>query len=419
MSDGIVRVGMVGAGNNTRVRHIPGLRAVEGVEIVSVCNRSRESSERVATQFETSKVYDNWLELVESDDTQAICIGTWPYMHCPVTLAALENNKHVLCEARMALDAEEAHAMLVAARQKPHLITQIVPSPVTFKVDPTIQEYVASGYLGDVLAIEVRVTQDTFADTESPLHWRQDRGLSGYNILAMGIWYDAMMRWVGPASKVMAMTKVAVQKRHNENGDLQVVTVPDHVDILCEMASGAQTNMRFSVVTGLAPGSEVWLFGSEGTLRLEGPPSLTLYGGRRGDSQLTEIPIPPEKQGRWRVEEEFINAIRGKEKVTRTPFEVGVQYMEFTEAVTRSAQTGQAIPPCPCNIISNRCRESGAPRPVMSPLLGADLMVAGCPGGRTTLIEDRALFLILCILGGQICSLPGAFSSPIGLWPFS
>ena len=135
MSDGIIRVGIVGAGNNTRVRHIPGLREMEGVEIVSVCNRSRESGERVASQFEIPRVYDNWLELVEADDTDTICIGTWPYMHCPVTLAALENNKHVLCEARMAMNAQEAHAMLAAARRKPHLVTQIVPSPFTFKVD--------------------------------------------------------------------------------------------------------------------------------------------------------------------------------------------------------------------------------------------------------------------------------------------
>ena len=50
-----------------------------------------------------------------------------------------------------------------------------------------------------------------------------------------------------------------------------------------------------------------------------------------------------DKQGTWRVEEEFVNAIRGKEKVVLTSFEDGVRYMEFTEAVTRSAQTGQAV----------------------------------------------------------------------------
>ena len=344
MSDGVVRVGIVGAGNNTRVRHIPGLRAVQGVDIVSVSNRSRQSSERVASEFEIPKVYDNWLELVEADDTDAICIGTWPYMHCPVTLAALENNKHVLCEARMATSAQEAQTMLAAARRKPHLVAQIVPSPITFKVDATIQEHVNNGYLGAVLAIEVRVTQDNFVDQDSPLHWRQNHEYSGYNILAMGIWYEAMMRRVGPASEVMAMTKVYTQIRLDEHGEPHVVTVPDHVDILCEMACGAQAHLRFSAVTGLAPGSEVWLHGSDGTLRLEGPPSLTLYGGSRGDGHLAEIPVPTEKQGRWRVEEEFVGAIRGREKVTRTPFEVGVQYMEFTEAVTRSAQTGRAIP---------------------------------------------------------------------------
>ena len=45
----------------------------------------------------------------------------------------------------------------------------------------------------------------------------------------------------------------------------------------------------------------------------------------------------------WRVEEEFVNAIRGKEKVTRTSFEEGVRYMEFTDAVTKSATTGQTV----------------------------------------------------------------------------
>jgi predicted dehydrogenase len=53
--------------------------------------------------------------------------------------------------------------------------------------------------------------------------------------------------------------------------------------------------------------------------------------------------IAADKQGKWRVEEEFVNAIRGQEKITHTSFDDGVKYMEFTEAVTRSAQTGQAV----------------------------------------------------------------------------
>ncbi|MFQ5882973.1 MAG: Gfo/Idh/MocA family protein [Candidatus Methylomirabilales bacterium] len=337
-----IRVGIVGAGANTRLKHIPGFKAIAGVEVVSVANRSRESGERAAREFGIPKVYDHWLELVEADDTDAICIGTWPSLHCPVTVAALENDKHVLCEARMAMNAAEAHAMLEAARQHPHLITQVVAAPHTLTVDRTIQELIADGYVGELLAVEVRGLQPTFVDRESPLHWRHDADLSGLNTLTMGIWYEALMRWVGPASRVMAVTKVCVPQRKDGSGGLRWVTVPDHVDIIAHLACGASAHLRFSTVTGLAPANEAWLFGTEGTLRLD-TATLKLYGGRRGDTELKEIGIPKEKQVGWRVEEEFINAIRGQEQVIRTSFEDGVRYMEFTEAVIRSAQSGQAI----------------------------------------------------------------------------
>ncbi|MBI4610346.1 MAG: Gfo/Idh/MocA family oxidoreductase [Candidatus Rokubacteria bacterium] len=342
MKNQTIRVGIVGAGANTRLRHIPGLRAIGGVEVVSVANRSRESAERAATEVGIPKVYDHWLELVEAADTDAICIGTWPYMHCPVTLAALENGKHVLCEARMAMNAAEARAMLAAARRRPHLVTQVVPAPHTLAVDRAIQELIADGYLGDVLAVEVRAMQAGFADRDGALHWRHDADLSGFNTLTLGIWYEAMMRWVGPARRVMAMTKLCVPRRKDASGVLRAVTVPDHAEVVADLACGGLARLCFSGVTGLARTNEVWLFGSEGTLRLD-TAELRLSGGRRGSTALEELAVPEAKRGRWRVEEEFVNAIRGKERVTRTSFEDGVRYMEFTEAVIRSARSGEAI----------------------------------------------------------------------------
>ena len=70
---------------------------------------------------------------------------------------------------------------------------------------------------------------------------------------------------------------------------------------------------------------------------------MTLRGGRRGDDELAEIDIPVENQGGWRVEEEFINAIRGLEPVTHTNFLDGVRYMEFADAVTLSMQSGERV----------------------------------------------------------------------------
>lgn len=342
MGDEQIRIGMVGAGANTKLRHIPGFRAMPDVEIVSVANRSPASGQKVADEFGIPKVYGSWRELVEADDTNAIFIGTWPYLHHPITLAALEAGKHVLTEARMAMNAAEAREMLAAARAHPGLVTQIVPSPFTFKFDQVLSELVASGYLGELIAVDLRSTTPAFVERDGTLGWRHDRELSGYNILNMGIWYEALMRWVGPASRVSAMTRVAAKRRVDGSGVTRTVTVPDHVDVLCELAMGGQAHLAFSAVTGLAPSNDIWLFGSEGTLHIE-MATQTLFGGKRGDAALAPIEIPAAKQGSWRVEEEFIRAIRGEERVTRTSFEDGVAYMEFTEAVTRSAQSGSAV----------------------------------------------------------------------------
>ena len=38
MSEDVIKIGIVGAGGNTKLRHIPGLREQDNVEIVSVSN---------------------------------------------------------------------------------------------------------------------------------------------------------------------------------------------------------------------------------------------------------------------------------------------------------------------------------------------------------------------------------------------
>src|ERR671937_1495855 len=154
MSDRPIRLGFVGAGRNTRDRHIPGFQKQPGVEFVAVANRSRESGERVAKQFGIRRVEDDWRAVVSAPDVDAICIGTWPYTHCEMTIAALEAGKHVLCEARMAMNAAEGRRMLEAARKRPNLITQLVPGPPSLELDPTVRRLVAEGYVGEVLAVE-------------------------------------------------------------------------------------------------------------------------------------------------------------------------------------------------------------------------------------------------------------------------
>jgi hypothetical protein len=74
--------------------------------------------------------------------------------------------------------------------------------------------------------------------------------------------------------------------------------------------------------------------------RIEGASQKTKPGPRQ---TLEEIPIPPSKARSWRVEADFVDAIRDQSPIQFTDFATGVAYMEFTEAVARSAQRGQPV----------------------------------------------------------------------------
>lgn len=339
MIEDTVRISIVGAGSNTREKHIPLLQEIPGVEIRGVVNRSHTSSKRVAEQFGIPMVYEDWREAVEDEESDAVVIGTWPYLHAPIAIAALEAGKHVLCEARMAMNLQEARAMLEASRNNPDLIAQIVPAPMTFKVDATIARLLGQGYLGDILAVELR-GGGGYMDKEAPLTWRHNAEYSGLNTMQMGIYYETLMRWIGHARSVTAVGRTFVTMRKDSEGVMRSIRIPDHLDVIAAMECGAQASMRFSAVTGHAGPLEIYLYGSVGTLRVC---DNRLYGARKGDAELQEIELPQDEQAGWRVEREFIGAIRGEEDVRLTTFADGVRYMEFTEAVAISLQNQQTV----------------------------------------------------------------------------
>ena len=72
MSTDTLRIGFIGAGGICRSRHLPGLAGLDGVEVVVVCNRSRESSERVARDFGIAEVDDDWQRVIARDDPDII-----------------------------------------------------------------------------------------------------------------------------------------------------------------------------------------------------------------------------------------------------------------------------------------------------------------------------------------------------------
>jgi hypothetical protein len=164
--------------------------------------------------------------------------------------------------------------------------------------------------------------------------------------IAEGVTAGRAVPTTGPARRrsLVAAARTFVPRRTDAaTGGTVDVGVPDHVDVLAETADGVSLRFQVSAVTGLAPSlREAWLFGSEGTLRVDAD-SRRIFAGRRGDTELKEIVIPEGERVGWRVEREFVGAIRGSEPVRFTTFADGVRCMAFTEAVAVSAREGRRV----------------------------------------------------------------------------
>ena len=342
MADQPIRVGVIGAGANTRSRHIPGLQAIGGVQIVAVCNRSEASGRKVADEFGIERVVTDPEAIFSSHDVDAVVVGTWPYRHREFVVRALDAGKHVLTEARMAMDAGEAREMLATSRSHPDLVAQIVPSPIDLRSWRTIRRLVTDGTLGQVREAHVNVLTAGSLNPASPLHWRERRDYSGANTMTLGLYIEAVHRWLGPTKRVLADGAVWVTERIDpETGKPHAIDVPDSLGVLAVMESGARVDYRVSAVTHAPAGvNGVSIYGSKGTLHWQAGDRMNIA---LAGAEAQPIEPDPGTAGEWRVEADFIDSIRLGAPVTLTNFEDGLLYMRVTEAITRSRLEGRAV----------------------------------------------------------------------------
>ncbi len=340
-----VHIGIIGGGGIVQGRHIPGFKPLQNIEIVGICNRSRESSELFAGEFAVPNVFDDWRELVNSDEVDAVLIGTWPYMHCPITLAALEAGKHVFCQARMAMNAAEAAAMRDAARQS-SLATMVCPAPTEIPYDRLMRKLLRERYVGDIFAIHVRVLNNQWLDPSKELHWRLKPELCGVNTLMVGLYIEWIHRWFGPIARVGSTIATRVPERRDPNtGEMRNVEYPDTVLMHGEMETGALIACEFSGVHSGTKQDVIEVYGSRGMLRYNVGENLI---GARDGQEPEVIPVPDDLVRPWTVEADWVDAIRDPSQplskdVCNPSFKDGVRYMDATEAIYHSSESARAI----------------------------------------------------------------------------
>jgi predicted dehydrogenase len=329
-----LRLGVVGAGGIARTEHLPRLRRIPGVEIVGVANSTPDSSLAVAAAEGIPRAYASWRELLDDAAIDAVLVATRPNLHAPVTIGALEAGKHVLTEARMAATLEQAKAMLAASRARPDRIALLVPASFSAWADRTIARLVQERAVGTLR--HVRVLWDASASVAPSEWWRWQRAWSGVNVMALGILFESMARWLGPVTAVQATSRIIEPRKPGPQGPIEA-DIPDHLLVHAEFGP-VSASVEMSTVS-VRTGIEIQVIGDEGSIEVDQASTTLVIHPRDGDPRPAAI--EPADRLDWTAEIDFVSAVRGGPVGSLTDLATGVRYMAAVDAVDRAARTGQ------------------------------------------------------------------------------
>jgi predicted dehydrogenase len=338
-----IRLGFVGAGGICEQRHLPNLAKMSDVELVAVCNRSPESSRRVQEKWGVARTADDWRQVVEAKDIDAVFIGTWPYLHCELSLAALAAGKHVFCQARMCMDWVEACQMVAAASAHSREVSMVCPSPFRVRWERTVRELLVSERFGRPLSVAAISTSSANRDPHQ-VSWRERRELSGLNILQVGIYAETLNAWCGDYLALTATTSIPLNK-HDAQGRKVEIQIPQTVSITGTLAGGISCT---EFHTGLAAGyerAEILLCGSAATCRVDLlTQQVWLYPE---SSPSTTGELIDAVGDEWQVEAEFLAAIRSARRgdpwQVRPNFPEAARYMRKLQAIHDSARESRLV----------------------------------------------------------------------------
>ncbi len=163
-----LRVGIIGCGYIID-SHVAALRKIRDVEVVAVCDLNKELANQTAIKYGIDKSYSDFSELLK-EKPDIVHITTPPRTHLLLALQAIEAGCHVLIEKPLALTIDDADKMIEAARKSKvylSVVHNFLFLPVLIKAKKLMQ----SSQIGELVEMEIVVTQKNTHFVLDPLHW--------------------------------------------------------------------------------------------------------------------------------------------------------------------------------------------------------------------------------------------------------
>ena len=355
-----VGIGIIGTGFARRVQ-IPAFQACEGAKVASVASGSIDNARAAADEFGIGHFTDDWRQTIARDDVHLVCITTPPDLHREMTLASIENGKHVLCEKPMAMDASEAREMTEAAKRAG--VLALIDHELRFQ--PGRQRAYAmlrDGVIGKIRHAKYHFQAPHRGDPNIEWNWWSDEKQGGGALGAIVSHVIDSLHWFLGANtaSVFCQLHTHIKARRDSSGAMKPVTSDDESLLILRFCDGELTNDSTGIVSVSMTEyptykNRIEFYGTDGTLAVEHRGEV--YIADSGENDWREVAVPMGEpipgvadtgfsRGFMEFAPRIVDAVSKLETVIEhaATFEDGLNIQTVIDAARESHATGRVVP---------------------------------------------------------------------------
>lgn len=314
-----IKVGVIGCGSIAIHRHVPEYAANPNVEIVALCDVVKERAEALADKY-GGTVYTDYMDVINREDIDAVSVCLPNYLHAPVSIAALEAGKHVLCEKPMATSAEEAEAMIRAAKSSGKILMighnqRLMPPHVKAR------QILESGELGKIYSFRTafgHAGPEGWCVDKSKKTWffRKKEAFVGA-MGDLGVHKADLIRWL--LGEEIVEVGAFVETRGKTYDDGQLIDVDDNAVCVLKSESGIIGTLTASWTYRGGEDNSTTIYCEKGVMKLGADPDFEVVvnytNGQRACYKVGEI-ATNEKQASSGVIDLFVkHVVNGEQPI--------------------------------------------------------------------------------------------------------
>ena len=324
----VVKIGIVGCGGISYY-HVNNLFQVENAKVVAFCDVSLERARKLRDYVyryrelkPNEMVYEDYKELITSEELDGVYILTPHAYHFEQAMYALQHNLHVLVEKPMCIKPENARRLIKEAERRKRVLL-VSYQRHYMPIFRYVKRAIGSGEIGNVRLITVRLGQDWIKPCTGT--WRVNPDISGGGeLIDSGSHVVDIVHWLVDKKPIEVFAHI-----YNDGAPVDVYS---HVVIRLEdnITAAITINGNYKAIWM----EEEAIDGTDGTVYIRnGRVSIVKEGQTRIPMRLPPGSTP---------DANFINCILGKEK-NESPGIYGYIVALVTQAAYRSAKEGKPV----------------------------------------------------------------------------